>query len=67
MANYTILHSLVQGAPSAVTVAPTPPSLASQTSASITSAYYTQGTVVADTLLGNAAIITRLQGLGAIQ
>lgn len=67
MANYTILNSLVQGAPQAVTVAPTPPSLASQTSASVTSAYFTQGQVVADTQLGNGAAITRLLGLGAIQ
>jgi hypothetical protein len=57
---------LVQGAPTPVTVSPVPPPLTAQTAGSITSQYFTQGQVVVDTSLGNAAAINRLLALGAI-
>ena len=66
VATYTILHQLVQGAPSAVTVAPVPAPLTAQTSGTLTSAYFEQGQQVLDTALGNAAAINRLLALNAI-
>jgi len=66
MASYLIVHSVVQGIGTSVTLAPTPQPLTGQTSGMITSVYFTQGTTVADTQLGAAPVIARLLALGAI-
>lgn len=67
MANFTILADCVQGLPNTITLTgSTVVSLASGISGRQVGGYYYKGDVVADTLLGNAGVITRLQNLGAI-
>lgn len=67
MADYTILHGCVQGLPSTLTlVGSTVVPLASSITNRVAGGYYYQGSVVADTLLGNAGVITRLLSFFAI-
>lgn len=68
MANYTIVGDCVQGLPQTGTTAPGVGALAAVTvvNTQVGAGYFYKGQVVADTLLGAAPVITRLQGFGAI-
>lgn len=67
MANITILHDMVQGLPTIITLDNS--TIVSHASAinriQVGTGYFTRGQVVDETLIGAAGIITTLRALGA--